>query len=143
MFPPPNGPSSEGLRRQARSVVAALGLDGTELAPDLVFSLLRAGFGVQTDARSARVEVRDCPEHYGAGSLLISWAPHEVAYTPLDPRVTRVESIMTDALLDTVRALGFRAERLGRPRGLTLPDRAPDAGPPARGAPAKPLGLNP
>ncbi|MEV5178034.1 hypothetical protein AB0L10_45205 [Streptomyces flaveolus] len=109
----PLGADRADLRRQARSVVAALGLEGTALAPDLVFSLLRAGFGVQTDPSTGGVEVRDCPEHYGPGSLLVSWAPHEAAYTPLDPRVTRVEGIMTDALLDTVRALGFGAERLG------------------------------
>ncbi|MFH9089899.1 MULTISPECIES: hypothetical protein [unclassified Streptomyces] len=108
-----NGADSEALRRQARSVVAALGLDGTPSAPGLIFSLLRAGFGVQTEALTGGVEVRACPEHYGPGSLLISWAPHEAAYTPLDPRVTQVESIMTDALLNTVRALGFPAERLG------------------------------
>ncbi|MGW4597821.1 hypothetical protein ACWEOA_21305 [Streptomyces sp. NPDC004457] len=110
---PLNGADGDSLRRQARSVVAALGLEGTGLAPDLVLSLLRAGFGVQSDAMTGGVEIRACPAHYGPGSLLVSWAPHEAAYTPLDPRVTRVEGIMTDALLDTVRALGFGAERLG------------------------------
>ncbi|MCX5182871.1 hypothetical protein [Streptomyces sp. NBC_00268] len=59
------------------------------------------------------VEIRPCPECYGSGSLLVSWARHEAAYTPLDPRVTHVESVMACALLDTVRALGFRAKRLG------------------------------
>ncbi|MFF5860577.1 hypothetical protein ACFY8B_34145 [Streptomyces sp. NPDC012751] len=106
-------PDGESLRRQARSVVTALGLDGTGIAPDLVHALLRAGFPIQTDTLTGGVEIRTCPEYYGPGSLLVSWAPHEAAYTPLDPRVTHVESVMTGALLDAVRALGFRAKRLG------------------------------
>ncbi|MCX5355769.1 hypothetical protein [Streptomyces mirabilis] len=106
-------PVGENLRRQARTVVAALGLGGTELAPQLVFALLRAGFGIQTGRLTGGVEIRPCPEYYGSGSLLVSWAPHEAAYTPLDPRVTHVEGVMACALLDTVRALGFRAKRLG------------------------------
>ncbi|KOG74288.1 MULTISPECIES: hypothetical protein [Streptomyces] len=85
----------------------------TGIAPDLVHALLRAGFGIQTDVLTGGVEIRSCPEHYGPGSLLVSWAPHEAAYAPLDARVTHVESVMTGALLDAVRALGFRAKRLG------------------------------
>ncbi|AEY86107.1 hypothetical protein ACWC4C_39780 [Streptomyces olivaceoviridis] len=127
MSHPMNGADSEDVRRQARSVVAALGLDGTPLAPGLVFSLLRAGFGVQTETLTGGVEVRACPEHYGPGSLLISWAPHEAAYTPLDPRVTQVEGIMTDALLNTVRALGFTAERLGVSYSVLVRARSADA----------------
>ncbi|MEU2336143.1 hypothetical protein ABZ608_21525 [Streptomyces sp. NPDC013172] len=112
---PPAGPesASEALRRQARSIVTALDLDRTGIAPDLVHALLRAGFGIQTDILTGGVEIRSCPEHYGPGSLLVSWAPHEAAYTPLDARVTHVEGVMTGALLDAVRALGFRAKRLG------------------------------
>ncbi|MEV7816303.1 hypothetical protein AB0P05_37330 [Streptomyces flaveolus] len=106
-------PDSEALRRQARAVVTALDLDRTGIAPDLVHALLRAGFGIQTDVLTGGVEIRSCPEHYGPGSLLVSWAPHEAAYAPLDARVTHVESVMTGALLDAVRALGFRAKRLG------------------------------
>ncbi|MEQ6028312.1 hypothetical protein SOM70_37825 [Streptomyces salinarius] len=106
-------PVGERLRRQARTVVATLGLDSTGVAPDLVHALLRAGFRIQTDILTGGVEIRPCPEYYGSGSLLVSWAPHGAAYTPLDARVTHVESLMTGALLDTVRALGFRAKRLG------------------------------
>jgi hypothetical protein len=93
--------------------VTALGLAEAELAPDLVHALLRAGFGVQSDTLFGGVEIRSCPQHYGAEALLVSWAPHEAAYTPLDPRITHVEDIMAGALMDTVRALGFRTERLG------------------------------
>ncbi|MGV9355429.1 hypothetical protein [Streptomyces misionensis] len=112
---PAAGPESdsEALRRQARSIVTALGLGRTGIAPDLVYALLRAGFGIQTDVLAGGVEIRACPDYYGTGSLLISWAPHEAAYTPLDARVTQVERVMAGALLDAVRALGFRAKRLG------------------------------
>ncbi|CAM5489368.1 hypothetical protein [Streptomyces fumanus] len=110
--------TDDALRRQARHIVTTLDLHDVELAPDLVHALLRAGFGIQADtptggALTGGVEIRSCPEHYGPGSLLVSWAPHEMAYTPLDPRVTHVEGLMTCALLDSVRALGFRAKRLG------------------------------
>ncbi|MFF8592432.1 hypothetical protein ACF061_13475 [Streptomyces sp. NPDC015220] len=103
----------EQVRRQARDTVAVLGLDDVELAPGLVHALIRAGFAVQTGATAGGVEIRACPEHYGSGSLLVSWAPHEAAHTPLDPRITHVEGVMAGALLETVRALGFRAKRLG------------------------------
>ncbi|GGS55653.1 hypothetical protein AB0E75_13060 [Streptomyces griseoviridis] len=125
MLPAHNGPATavpdhtdEILCRQACHIVTSLDLHDVELAPGLVHALLRAGFGIQADtptggALTGGVEIRSCPEHYGPGSLLVSWAPHEAAYTPLDPRVTHVEGLMTCALLDTVRALGFRAKRLG------------------------------
>ncbi|MEU1369215.1 hypothetical protein ABZ454_24215 [Streptomyces sp. NPDC005803] len=106
-------PAGKALVRRARTLVTALGLAESELAPDLVHALLRAGFGVQSDMLFGGVEIRSCPQYYGAGSLLVSWAPHEAAYAPLDPRITQVEDIMAGALLDTVRALGFRADRLG------------------------------
>ncbi|MQY13503.1 hypothetical protein SRB5_36510 [Streptomyces sp. RB5] len=105
--------SDARLHRQARETVAALGLADAELLPDLVHALIRAGFAVQTGPATGGVEIRHCPEHYGPHSLLVSWAPHEAAYTPLDPRVTRVEDVMADALLHSLRALGFRAGRLG------------------------------
>ncbi|MFQ6146796.1 hypothetical protein ACLMNJ_27595 [Streptomyces seoulensis] len=103
----------EQLRRRARETVAGLGLGDVELAPDLVHDLIRAGFAVQTGTTAGGVEIRSCPEYYGAGSLLVSWAPHEAAHTPLDSRITHVEGVMAGALLETVRALGFRAKRLG------------------------------
>ncbi|MGR6973641.1 hypothetical protein ACU639_29295 [Streptomyces cynarae] len=118
---------SEALCRQARSVVAALGLDRSGIAPDLVHALLRAGFGIQSDTLTGGVEIRSCPEHYGPGSVLISWAPHEAAYTPLDARVTQVEGVMTGALLETVRALGFRAKRLGASYSVQVQPWASDA----------------
>jgi hypothetical protein len=105
--------ADDALRRRARSLVVALGLEEAGSAPGLVFALLRAGFEVRCGPPAGGVEIRHCPDHYGSGSLLVSWAPHEAAYTPLDPRVTQVEEIMAGALLDTVRALGFPAERLG------------------------------
>ncbi|MBO1334382.1 hypothetical protein J3486_24435 [Streptomyces sp. VRA16 Mangrove soil] len=110
--------ADENLRRTARSVISTLGLHDVELAPELVHALLRAGFGLQAGPASGEpptggVEIRSCPDHYGPGSLLLSWAPHASAYSPLDPGVTEVEGLMSCALLDTVRALGFRAKRLG------------------------------
>lgn len=109
-----SNPACEALVRRARALVTALGLaEAAELAPDLVHALLRAGFDVQSNTPFGGVEIRSCPQYYGAGSLLVSWAPHEAAYTPLDPHITHVEDIMAGALLDTVRALGFRADRLG------------------------------
>ncbi|MEU6845472.1 hypothetical protein ABZ930_26690 [Streptomyces sp. NPDC046716] len=124
--------ADENLRRKARSVIGTLGLHDVELASELVHALLRAGFGIQAATATGRpmtggVEIRPCPDHYGPGSLLLSWAPHESAYIPLDPSVTEVEGLMSCALLDTVRALGFRAKRLGASYSIQVQPWGPHA----------------
>ncbi|MGW0082267.1 hypothetical protein [Streptomyces sp. NPDC003393] len=102
----------EQLRQRTRATLAVRRLGDAELAIDLVRALIRAGFAMQTGTAAGGVEIRSCPEYYGPRSVLLSWAPHEAAYAPIDPHTTQVEEVMACALLETVRALGFSAKRL-------------------------------
>ncbi|MCI2423387.1 aquaporin [Saccharopolyspora sp. K220] len=88
-----------------------------------------AGFTIYGGGPAGGVEVRQCPAEYGGG-LLISWAPHAAAFSPIDERVTAVEKTMVDALASVMSELGFTAERLGESFSV----RVADAEPPSRAA---------
>ncbi|WP_433288242.1 MIP/aquaporin family protein [Pseudonocardia sp. CA-142604] len=80
-----------------------------------------AGFTIHGGGPAGGVEVRPCPAEYGGG-LLVSWAPHVAAFSPIDERVTAVEKIMADALVDVLSELGFTAERFGESFSVRIAD---------------------
>jgi glycerol uptake facilitator-like aquaporin len=88
-----------------------------------------AGFAIHGAGPAGGVEVRPCPAEYGGG-LLVSWAPHAAAFSPIDERVTAVEKVMADALVRVMTELGFAAERLGESFSV----RVADAQQPSRAA---------
>jgi glycerol uptake facilitator-like aquaporin len=83
--------------------------------------LERAGFTIHGGGPAGGVEIRPCPAEYGGG-LLLSWAPHAAAFSPIDERVTAVEKIMADALMAVVSELGFTAKRLGESFSVRIAD---------------------
>lgn len=80
-----------------------------------------AGFTIYGAGPAGGVEVRPCPAEYGGG-LLVSWAPHVAAFSPIDERVTAVEKVMADALADVLSELGFTAARLGESFSVRIAD---------------------
>jgi glycerol uptake facilitator-like aquaporin len=71
-----------------------------------------AGFTIFGAGPGGGVEIRKCPAEYGGG-VLVSWAPHVAASSPIDERVTAVEKTMAEALVSVMSELGFNASRLG------------------------------
>ncbi|MGW4488034.1 hypothetical protein ACWEOE_29825 [Amycolatopsis sp. NPDC004368] len=95
---------------------------GSPLRREVCRELELAGFAIYATGPAGGVEVRECPPDHGGG-VLVSWAPDDAAFQPIDERVTAVEKTMAGALLRVLEHLGFTAEPLGESFSVRVADK--------------------